>query len=346
MAKVSKSTAEEYAVLKREIEAHRFSPVYVLMGEEPYYVDSLVELLENNVLSESERDFNRTVFYGMDADVSDVVYTAMSYPVFSQRRLVVVRQAQMMKKQELLQSYFEAPLESTVLVLAYSGSAMDKRKSIYKKALATGVVFESLPVRDYQMPSWISTYVKSEGYDIDPDAAELLAEHCGTELKIVTMELTKLMRLLPEGNNRIDLPMVEGNTGISREFSVFELTKALSMKDVSKSYRIAHYIGLDSKKTPMVLVMGALVSHFLKILKLEALELNGRKSDLEISSATGIFRSYVGEYRLAASHFPMKKCMGIIAMLAEYDFKLKSGGAGEASDREFLMEITGRILNS
>lgn len=344
MARRPGSSFNEFAELKSKISSGEFSPVYVLMGDEPFYVDELVSMIVQRVVPEGMRDFNQNIFYGNEVDARDVIYTAMTYPVFAEKRLVVVREAQQLKKIEEFGPYFENPASFTVLVLAFTSASMDKRKSVYKKAQKSAVIFESDKVRDYEMPSWIKRYVSQAGYSIDDDAAHMLAEYCGNELRMVSKEISKLFQAISGKSSRITTGCVAGNTGVNREFSVFELTKALSFRDVQKAYRIAYYLAKDVKKNPMVLIIGALASYFVKVLKVDAAMAAGKTTDDDIAAAAGTFRSYAGEYRAAARNYPAGKAVSCISMLKDYDYKMKSGASGAAGDAELLMELVGRLM--
>ena len=220
-----------------------FKPVYLLMGDEPYYVDMVCDAIVQYCLDESERDFNQTICYGADVDADTVITAARRYPMFADRQLVVVKEAQMMKTLEDLAVYCQKPLDSTILVLAMHGASADKRKSLYKTVSKMGVVVDSQALRDYEVPRWIPMFFKSKGLGITPDAAALLAEHAGTDLAKISIETEKMLKNLPEGTVEVNASDIEKNVGISRQFSIFELTKELSFKNAAKALRIASYIG-------------------------------------------------------------------------------------------------------
>ena len=223
-----------------------FKPVYLLMGDEPFYPDMVCEAVVQNALDESERDFNQSIFYGADTDAETVMTTARRYPVFAERQLVVVKEAQMMKSLEDLSVYCSRPLDSTVLVICMHGASADKRKSLYKSVSKIGVVVESNSLRDYEIPRWISSYYAGRGLQIAPDAAALLGEYAGTDLSKIAVETDKLMKNLPEGTVRVAAGDIEKNVGISRQYSIFELTRELSLKNAPKALRIAAYCSLIS----------------------------------------------------------------------------------------------------
>ena len=322
-----------------------FSPVYLLMGDEPYYVDMVCDAVLEYCLDESERDFNQTVCYGADVNADAVITAARRYPMFAERQLVVVKEAQMMKTLEELAIYCQNPLESTVLVIAMHGASADKRKSLYKSVSKIGTVVDSQALRDYEMPKWISMFYKSKGMDIAPDAAALLAEHAGTDLNKISIETEKMLKNLPEGAVTVSSSDIEKNVGISRQFSIFELTKELSFRNSAKALRIAAYIG-SSAKFAMPMAVSALYTHFYRILKYGALLMKTpRPMNDQKSKVLGVNPYFFSEYDTAVRNYPLNKCMAVIALLKEYDFKGKGGDVGEATPEELMIELVARIMN-
>ena len=322
-----------------------FKPVYLLMGDEPYYVDMVCDAIIEHCLDESERDFNQTVCYGADVDADAVIAAARRYPMFADRQLVVVKEAQMMKSLDNLAIYCEKPLESTVLVIAMHGASADKRKSLYKSVSKIGVVVESQTLRDYEMAKWIPMFYRTKGLDIAPDAAALLAEHAGTDLNKIAVETEKMLKNLPEGTMKVSATDIEKNVGISRQFSIFELTKELSLKNSAKALRIAAYIG-SSAKFAIPMAVSALYTHFYRILKYGALLMqNPRPGNDKKAKILGVNPYFFAEYDTAVRNYPVKKCMAVIALLKEYDYKGKGGDVGEATPAELMVELTARILN-
>ena len=322
-----------------------FKPVYLLMGDEPYYVDMVCDAIIEYCLDESERDFNQTVCYGADVDADAVITTARRYPMFADRQLVVIKEAQMMKTLENLAIYCQKPLESTVLVIAMHGASADKRKSLYKTVSKMGVVVESQTLRDYEVTRWIPMFYQSKGLKIAPDAAALLAEHAGTDLAKIAVETEKILKNLPEGTVQINVSDIEKNVGISRQFSVFELTKELSLKNAAKALRIAAYIG-SAARFAMPMAVSALYTHFYRILKYEALLMrNPSPGNDQKAKVLGVNPYFFGEYDTAVRNYPLKKCMAVIALLKEYDYKGKGGDVGEATASELMVELTAKILN-
>ena len=220
------------------------------------------------------------------------------------------------------------------------------KKILYKTVSKIGVVVESQALRDYEVPRWIPMFYQTKGLRIAPDAAALLAEHAGTDLNKIAIETEKMLKNLPEGTVEVTASDIEKNVGISRQFSIFELTKELSLKNSAKALRIASYIGA-SAKFAMPMAVSALYTHFYRILKYEALLMqNPRPGNDQKAKVLGVNPYFFSEYDTAVRNYPLKKCMAVIALLKEYDFKGKGGDVGEAAPAELMVELTARILNS
>lgn len=328
-----------------DVKNGNFVPVYLLMGTEPYYPDLVCDEIIKYALTDSERDFNQTVFYGLDTDAGTVASECRSYPMMAERRLVVLKEAQSMKTLEDLATYASDPMESTVLVILMHGASADKRRALYKNVQKKGVVLVSDALRDYEMPQWITSFYKSRGLDIEPAAAALLAEYAGTDMSRIMLETEKMQKNLPEGTVRVNAADIEKNVGISRQFSIFELTKALSYMKAEKALKIAAYIG-NGPKFMLLLATAPLYTHFYRILKYEAALLkNPAMSKADRAKLLGVNPYFMEEYDVAAHNYPIRRCMKVISLLEEYDFKGKGGGSGEASQGDLLMELVSKILN-
>lgn len=265
--------------------------------------------------------------------------------MFAERQLVVVKEAQMMKSLEEMAIYCQNPLESTVLVIAMHGASADKRKSLYKTVSKMGVVVDSQLLRDYEVARWISMYYSGNGLEIAPDAAALLAEYAGTDLNKIAVETQKMLKNLPEGAVKVTAADIERNVGISRQYSIFELTKELSMKNGPKALKIASYIG-SAAKFAMPMAVSALYTHFYRILKYGALLMqNPRPANDAKAKVLGVNPYFFAEYDTAVRNYPVKKCMAVIALLKDYDYKGKGGDVGEATPAELMVELTAKILN-
>ena len=305
----------------------------------------LCSAILDHCLQDWEKDFNEIVCYGSDTDAEAVITAARRFPMMADRQLVVVKEAQSMKSLEDLALYCQKPLDSTVLVILLHGSSVDKRKALYKSVLKSGVVVESLSLKDYEVAQWISSYYEGRGLRINPEAALLLAEAAGTDLGKIAVETEKLLKNLPEGVKDIQPEDIEKNVGISRQFSIFELTKALSFKDAAKSVKVAARLG-EAPKFFLPMAISALFLHFNRILKYGALIQSGHGGDASAKAKVlGVNPYFFKEYDVAVRNYPLPACMRVISLLSDYDFKGKGGEVGEATPAELLVELTTKILN-
>ncbi len=337
-------TEDRYRKIVEDARKGLFSQVYLLMGAEPYYPDKACEQIIKYALSDNERDFNQTVLFGPDTDAAEVASYARSYPMMSERRLVVLKEAQGMKTLEQLGTYAAEPTETTVLVILMRGATADKRKALYKTVSKTGVVMDSPALRDYEIQGWITSYYKSLGLDIAPDAAVLLAESVGTSLDTIALETGKLRKSLPEGTTKVSVTDIEKNVGVSRQFSIFELNKELSYKHTPEAFKIAAYVG-SAPKFAMPMAIAAIYQHFYKIFRYSlAQRAKPPMSRQEKAGILGINPYFVEEFDVAARNYPPDKCRYVISLLEEYDFKSKGGGGGEAEAVELLTELIAKIL--
>lgn len=333
------------AELTKEIKSRKFRPVYLLHGEEPYFIDQITDLLEKTVLNDAERGFNQTTFYGKDTDMASILSASKRFPMMSEYQLILVKEAQDLKwgkdeSNDHVLAYFEKPLQSTVLVLAYKYANFDKRKKLFKLIEKSGVVFQSEAVRDYKLASWIEDLVKSKGAQIAPQASALMAEYLGTDLSKVANETDKLLLNLAPGTT-INTEHIQRNIGISKEFNVFELQKALASRNFYKSNQIINYFAANPKSHPMVVILANLNSWFTKILLYHTLENKGNAA-----KELGVNPFFVKDYEMAARSFPGEKVIQIIGLLRTYDLKSKGvDSTGNVDQGSLLKELVFSILH-
>ncbi len=347
MAKTSINIDAQCAKILSDVREGRFSPVYLLMGDEPYYPELVCDAILKYCIPEEEKDFNETVCYGGEVTADQVVTAARRFPMMAERQLVVVKEAQQMKGLEDLSYYCAEPLDSTVLVVLMHGASADKRKSFYKAAAKIGTVVDSPALRDYMVPDWIISYFGSRGLQIDPQAASLLAESAGTSLSTIVVETDKLTKALPEGTRRVTSEDIERNVGISRQFSVFELTKELSFRNSVKALKIAAHLG-NGAKFAMPMAVSALYTYFSRILRYGALLSRGGQPSAEdkARALAGVNPYFYKEYDTAVRNYPVRKAMAAISLLCDYDYLGKGGdGSTVVSDGELLVELTAKLLN-
>ncbi len=304
----------------KDLKNKQFKPVYLLHGDEEYYIDLISNYIEKNALSDAEKGFNQTILYGKDLEISALINTAKQYPMMSNYQVVIVREAQDLKidkAAEAFQAYCENPLKSTILVLCHKHGKFDKRKKVYKIIEKSGLVFESALLYDNKIPAWIEDYIKSKNYHINPQAAALLASYLGNDLSKITNELEKLMLNIAQGQE-IGTREIQDNIGISKEYNVFELQAALQKRDVLKANQIINYFEANPKLNPLVLILGNLYSWFTKILKYHYIS-----DKSQLARELGVHPFFVKDYEAAARTYNMGKTYQAIAVLREYDLKIK-----------------------
>ena len=327
-----------------ELNKGQYRTVYFLMGEEPYFIDVISDYISENALTEDEKTFNQIVMYGKDVNIYSVLDAAKRFPMMSQRQVVIVKEAQNLKDIDKLLFYIEKPLESTILVINYKNKTLDKRLKLYKtldksKDLA---VLDSSRLYDNKVPGWISSYLDERGYSIVPAAAALLTEYLGCELSKIVNELNKLVITLPVNDKKITLEHIETNIGISKDYNVFELQKALGEKNVLKANRIIEYFSRNPSAGPMVMVVASIHSYFVKILALHYLT---DKSQSSAASALRVNPFFVKDYEAASRKYSAQKIIGIISILREYDLKSKGVGSSYLPDGELMREMIYKIMH-
>lgn len=335
----------EHLRIIRDIELKNFRPVYFLMGEEPYFIDLITDHIEKKVLGEAEKAFCQVIVYGRDVDMQAVINLAKGYPMMGDRQVVIVKEAQDMKdwrnEDELtsLENYLKNPTPSTLLVFAFKGKTIDKRKKLYKSIDKYGVAFESAKVKDYKLADWIEAYVAEHGYKIKPDASNMLAEYLGTNLTKVVNELNKLAIILPKGS-LITPEIIEQNIGISKDYNSWELNNALSKKDIKKANMIINYFEANPKANPIQMVLPGLYSHFSKILMYQSL-----KNKNDASRELGINPYALNDLKQAATNYSPAKLERILSYLRETDKKTKGVDNYSVENGDLMKELVFKILH-
>ena len=333
----------------KDLKNRKYKPLYLLHGEEPYFIDMVSNYAEHKLLPEAERGFNQTVFYGKDTDIMAVLNAAKRYPMMAEYQVVLVKEAQDMKwgrddddKKSInpLLSYLENPLPSTILVFCYKYGKFDKRKKTYKAIEKNGVIFESGPLYDSKIPAWIESFISDKGYQINQQASAMLAEYLGNDLSKIANELEKLMLNITAGQ-AITLQHVQDNIGISKEYNVFELQTALSRKDPFKVNQIINYFEANPKANPIVLVLGNLNNFFSKVLLYHYVK---DKTPQNLARELGVNPYFIKDYELAARSYNYGKAMQIISLLREYDLKSKGVDSGSGNG-ELMKELMFKILH-
>jgi DNA polymerase-3 subunit delta len=331
-----------YEEIISDLKKRIFKPVYFLAGEEPFYIDLISDYIEEKVLPEEEKSFNQIIYYGEDTSIHSIIETARRFPMMSSHQVVIIKEAQTLKKIEELALYLEKPLLSTILVFNYKYKILDKRTKFFKTLENHGVYFESGKLRDYQVPSWIERYLMNKGIKTDPDASAMLTEYLGTDLHKIANELDKLIITLPPGKPVITTSLIEKNIGISKEYNNFELQKAIGEKNILKANMIVHYFANNPKDNPITLSIASLFSFFSKLLTYHYLT---DKSKNNVASVLKVNPFFVKDYETSALKYNASKSIQIISLLRLYDMKSKGYGDISSEPGDLLKELVFKILH-
>lgn len=318
-----------------DLKAKNYKPIYFLAGEETYYIDLISDYIEKNVLDEAEKGFNQTIMYGRDVEIGALISAAKQFPMMSNNTVIIVKEAQDLKKIEELKSYVEQPLNSTLLVLCYRGKKLDKRKALYKSVQKNGIYFESNKLYENKIPEWIKSYLRAKDYIIGNKAAAMLTEFLGTNLSKIAGELDKLCILLPK-SSEITAEIVEENIGISKDYNNFELQNAVMSKDALKANRIIKYFESNQKNNPIVVTLSVLYNLFSKVLIYHGLK---DKNPQTVAKSLGVNPYFVKDYQKAAQQFNLKSAVRALDVLREADLKSKGYNNPSTSHGDLLKEV-------
>lgn len=332
-----------YEDVIKSIKDKVFSPVYFLMGEEDYYIDRISDYIMDSVLNETEKEFNLTVVYGSDTDIASVINAAKRYPMMSEHQVVIVREAQMLKNLDELIFYLQKPQNSTVLVMCYKHGVLDKRKKLSAEIEKKGVLFESKKLKDSQLPGFITSYLKRKKVEIEPKAAEMMAEFVGTDLNRMAGELEKLIIALPSGALRITPELIERNIGISKDYNSFELRNALVVKNVGKAFKIVKYIEENPKNNPLQPILAVLFNFYANLMLAYYAP---DKSERGVAAQLGLRSEWLAkDYIIGMKSYSGVKVMKIIEAIRTCDARSKGIDNPSTCDGEILKELVFFILH-
>lgn len=339
-----KKQSATYDLVMRNLKAGKYVPIYILMGDESYYIDKISDYIAENVLQPEELDFNLSVVYGADVTTQQVVDMAKEYPLMSERRVVIVKEAQNLNSFDALERYLEKPLASTLLVICYKNGTIDRRKKFMSRAEAIGVVFESKKKRDYELPAFVEKYLKEKNAAIDPKSAAMVAEHIGADLSRMVSELDKVLLSLPDDNRRVTPEIVERQIGISKEFNVFELKNAIINRDVFKANQIVKYFDKNPKSGSLFTCIPLLYSYFQNLM---VAFYSPCRTDEKALAAYLDMKSVWGvrDYMIGMRNFTAMKTLLILAKIREIDAKNKGLDNVNTSTYELLEELVYFILH-
>ena len=332
-----------YEEIARDLKNRVYKPVYYLMGEESYYIDRISDYIAQTVLTEEEREFNQTILYGVDTDVASIINAAKRYPMMSEYQVVIVKEAQNVKKIEELSYYLQKPLMSTILVICHKNGVLDKRKKLAAEISKIGVLFESKKMKDAQLPGFIASYLKRKQVDIEPKASEMMAEFVGTDLNRMAGELDKLIITLPAGSRRITPEQIERNIGVSKDYNDFELRNALLTRDVLKANKIIKYFEENPKTNPIQSTLSVLFGFFSNLMLAYYAP---DKTEQGIANQLSLQPTWKAkEYMAAMRVYSGVKCMQIIGEIRYCDARSKGVDNASISDGDLLRELVYKILH-
>ena len=329
----------DYQDIIKDWKNNKFRSLYWLEGEEDFFIDQVVNYAEHHLLSEADKGFNLTVLYGKETDWATVINACRRYPMFAERQVVILKEAQAMRDLLKLEPYIDKPLDSTVFVVAHKQGKIDGRSKMAKLIKDRGVMLSTKKLYDNQLPSWAETYVRTQGLAISEKACILLADHIGNDLSRIANEIDKLLVNLPEGK-KIDESDIEKYEGISKENNVFELQNAIRQMDMVNVMRIVKYFTANPKAAPIQMLIPALYNYFSKMNLLFGIK-GGEK---EMAAALGVHPFFLKDYTAAARKFGPEGTERAILLLHQYN--LRSIGIGDSGneDGELLKELVYRIM--
>ena len=346
-----KDSVEAFERLKAQIAARQFAPIYLLMGEESYFIDVLCDALSSTILSPAEQAFNQITVYGKDSDAGQVVNLCRQMPMMGSYEVIILKEAQQLRNIEKLSHYTSKPQASTILIICHKEKNVDKRSAFYKQCASAGVVFESIRPRDYEIGSWLTQFVAQKGLRINDKARQMLTDHLGCDISKISNELDKVIVSLPEGCTEVTDVEVEMKVGISKDFNNFELCNAVATKDVARAMRIADHFARNPKDNPLLLTIMALfgqfhdifiVNYLLWLQKYKGVPFPNDMELMRMLKKSNVF--VIKEIKQLASYWNNRKVFGILGLLREYDGKSKGINAGAMSDGELLRELLLKIF--
>ena len=331
--------------IMRDLKARKYSPVYYLMGDEPYYIDKIADYVAEHVLQPEERDFNQTILFGSDVSASLIADTARRYPMMSEYQVVIVKEAQNVKNTEALEKYFKAPMNSTILVMCHKNGTVDGRKKEYMKAiLSAGVLFESKKLRDRDLPAFIENYLKARQVSIDPKSTQMIADNIGADLSRLTGELDKVILSLSEQDRRVTPQIVEDQIGVSKEFNGFELRDAIVNRNVFKANQIIKYFDENPKAGSIYSFLQMLFNYFQNLMI--AYYAPNNKSQEGVAEWLEMRSPWAAkDYMTGMRNYTAMKVMQIISKIREIDAKSKGLDNPNTPPGELMKELIFYILH-
>ena len=340
-----KNTGTSYETIMRDLKARHFSPIYILMGDESYYIDKISDYIAEHVLRPEERDFNQTVVFGSDISASQIVDSAKAFPMMAEKRVVIVKEAQNLKGTEPLVKYFKQPVVSTVLVLCHKNGSIDKRKRIIPAAQVGGaVIFESKKLYERELPGFITSYFMQHEITVEQKAAQMIADHVGADLHRLTSELDKILISFSEADRMVTPEIVEKEIGVSKDFNAFELRSAIIQRDVYKANLITKYFDNNPKAGSLFSFLPMLFSYFENLMI--AFYSPNRSNENAIAQFLELRNGWAArDYLTGMRNYSGMKTMQIISKIREIDAKSKGLDNPNTPPGELMKELIFFILH-
>ena len=339
----AKDSGPKYTDIVKDVNEGKFLPVYLLMGEEGYYIDMVSQYIADKALRPEERDFNLDIIYGAEARGNDIINIARQYPMLAERRVVLVREFQSLQDKDTLTDYVKNPNPSTILVLCYKNGKMDARRSLCVEIKKTGIVYESKRLYDNELPDFVNAYMKRKKKEIEPAATQMLCDHVGSDLCRLVTEMEKLLMALPQNESRVGATLVEELTGMSKDFNSFELQNALGRRDILKANQIVKYFDSNPRSFALQPTLSSLFNFFSDVL-MAYFAPSSSDEDIAkyLGKSTWICRQAIIPARRSYSG---GKVMNIISEIRKTDAKSKGVGGNRNTDGDLLKELIFFILH-
>ena len=319
-----------------------YHPLYLFHGEEPYFIDILSDFIEDNALTQAEKGFNQTVFYGKDSDPVTIAESALRFPMMAARQVIIVKEAQSLNKIDILASYAEKPLASTILVLNYKYKKLDARLRLTKAIKKNGVIFTSDKIYENKIPNWIENFLSQKNYSISPQAAQILTAYLGADLSKIANELNKLT-IAVKNTTKITAEHIEKNIGFSKDYNIYELQNALGEKNVLKANQIINYFAANPVQNPIQKTISNLYFFFSKLFMYHFLP---DKSESNVSTELRVHPFIARSYISSAKKYTPTKLYEIMGILREYDMKSKGyNSSGMVTQGDLQKELIYKILH-
>lgn len=319
----------------------KFDPIYLLHGEEEYFIDELVHYAEKNILNEAEKSFNQITLYGKEINFQHILDQAYQFPMMSSHRVIILKEAQSMRDFDKLESYFQKPCDTSILIIAHKHGKVDKRKKVWKSLNKTATEFESKKVYDNKIPGFINSFLKEKKLKIEPRATELIITYVGNSLTNIINELNKVVINI-QPNETISLSHIEKYIGISKDYNIFEFLNVIGSKNIKSIYRIAHYFGQNSKNNPIQMIIPSMFGYFQK---LSILKQNVGLGDRELSSMLGVHPFFLKDYKSASRNYTVDSISRIFGVLNKYDQKSKGIDTRGLKEDQLLKEMIFQVIH-